>query len=467
MTTEILKHEPGNTRLILISAGWGSDGRLYRRVAERAPAGWDVACLSAFDATEEPKELTEGYRTIYLYAWSLGVAAAERILRGIQITRAFAINGTPYPCNDEFGIPESIYDGTAQALTEANLTKFRRRMCGSASLFKQILPHLPSTPNIEALRSELHFIKEISGKSGKSIRWDRAYVSLNDSIIPASNQLNYWGNHTPAEGIVKLDAPHCPDFAEIVATTLPDPEEIGKGFSRASHTYETEATAQQQIALRLGEHLKRVLSEHTSGDEGDLRLLEIGPGTGGFTEIWRKIIHPQSATYIDLYPLRKFGAAREENYIEGDAEEWIAKSTESYDIIVSASVIQWMADPIGFLKEVVRHLRPGGILAISTFRPGNLGELDTLRPSPLPYKTATEIREALEGIGLQTDIEEGEISVTFKSIREALLHIRHTGVGTTGKSGSSLGEIRKALSDSTGQLRLTYRPLWITARIGR
>lgn len=102
-------------------------------------------------------------------------------------------------------------------------------------------------------------------------------------------------------------------------------------------------------------------------------------------------------------------------------------------------------------------MNPGGILAISTFTPGNLEELDVLRPSPLLYPKAENLRLWLGRDFSNVTVEEDEIKVEFRSVREMLMHLKHTGV-----RGSTPGIVLK-ISDMAHLRTLTYRPVYVTA----
>ena len=49
------------------------------------------------------------YQQIRVVAWSMGVWVAERVLQGITLQSATAVNGTGLPCDDGFGIPYAIF----------------------------------------------------------------------------------------------------------------------------------------------------------------------------------------------------------------------------------------------------------------------------------------------------------------------------------------------------------------------
>ena len=49
------------------------------------------------------------YQQIRVVAWSMGVWVAERVLQGLTLQSATAVNGTGLPCDDSFGIPYAIF----------------------------------------------------------------------------------------------------------------------------------------------------------------------------------------------------------------------------------------------------------------------------------------------------------------------------------------------------------------------
>ncbi|MDE6548929.1 MAG: methyltransferase domain-containing protein, partial [Muribaculaceae bacterium] len=173
---------------------------------------------------------------------------------------------------------------------------------------------------------------------------------------------------------------------------------------------------------------------------------EIGAGQGLLTETWRRILHPLKTTFVDLLPMPQFGVSENDEYVVADAEEWLRNSSAKYDVILSASTIQWFADPVGFIRTVKGHLNPGGFAVISTFSKGNLHELDSIRPCPLIYHTAEEYKD-VTGI----EVEEWDRTLTFSSPREMLMHLRHTGVSPRRSTSS------KPLTALPTEL--TYRPL--------
>lgn len=188
-----------HSRLILFFAGWGMDEHpfLPSHRQEDAPSlrsdlmiCYDYRSL-AFDETA----LRE-YQEIRLVAWSMGVWAAAQVLQNSRLpfSDSIAINGTPYPVDEERGIPPSIFQGTLEGLCENSLRKFQRRMCADAvtfNRFQSVAPHR----SLEEAREELSAIGEQCRSLPLSIfQWNQAVIGNNDRIFPPVNQAKAWEN---------------------------------------------------------------------------------------------------------------------------------------------------------------------------------------------------------------------------------------------------------------------------------
>lgn len=464
MKTDFIHRSPSSSRLILIFAGWSTGPALYHGITRE---GWDVAVCHGYDDFSLPGDFLKPYSTIILYAWSFGVFAAMQALRHHNVTTAYAINGTGAPVDDTYGIPTGIFDGTLKGLSPMTLTKFRRRMAGSTSALDQILPMLDPAPDIESLRSQLDAIAteydhSRSKRQHDTLPWRKVFISTSDHIIPAEAQKRYWHNHPLSPEIIQTEGAHYLPLDNIINATLPTPEKVGHRFQSALDTYNDQAKAQRIIAS----HLTGMIPPGTP-QEG--ALVEIGAGAGLLTNMYADRLRPRSATFVDLYkPHQPFGIAPHETYICRDAEQWFDTApSDTLDIIISASTIHWFADPGRFLSNAYRTLKDGGLLIVSTYVEGNLGELDTGRPSPLPYLKAEQLAALASDIfGPDVITRTEEIKLTFATPREALMHLKLTGVGGSARNGASLGEMLRALTpaDPAQSPTLTFRPMYLIAK---
>lgn len=454
MTIRHLHRTPGARRLLLIFTGWSTDSRLFAPV--RIPSGWDATVCSGFDGSPFPEDELRGYDTVYVLAWSLGVAAAAALLPADRITAAFAVNGTELPADDCEGIPLAIFCSTRDNLSPRNLAKFRRRVAGSAEAFAALSPLLPDSDDIEALRRQLDYAASLSGRS--QLPWRKAFISEADAIFPPHNMRHFWSRHPAAPAIVDLRGAHLPDFSAVVAAIIPDRDAVAESFRRALPTYDIHASAQLHIA----ETLTRMAADFALPPD-TLRVLEIGPGSGLFSRCYAEALRPAEVVMIDLYDATPPpGIAPKCTVITADAEDALASDAlpGDFDMILSASTMQWFANPRAFFLNAAARLRRGGAFICSTFLPGNLRELDPLRPSPVVYHPEADLRRWLDESFDQVRTFSEELPIHFPTARQALMHLRHTGVAAGASSGSGLAMLRALGSPCT----LTYRPLYIAAR---
>ncbi len=437
MKIEFIKRG-AETRLILLFAGWSTDARYY---SDCIVDGWDTAVVSDYRDMSMP-ELPSQYSTIYIFAYSLGVLAAAH--SGLKAAARIAICGSEIPVSDEYGIPIDVYNATADGLTAASLKKFHRRMAGDRATIARIEPLLPSTPDIDALKEELYAITSHKSDESAGCKWDRVFIAENDRIFPVVNLDRYWSLF-PEVIQVKKNASHAINIAQIIKEVLPDHSAIGDGFSSAIQSYNSNAIVQSEICTRIGEIIAEKIPEKKFQIDS---VLEIGVGQGLLTEVWKKLLHPSKATYVDLLPMPTFGIAPIEEYVVEEAEQWLKNSSEKFDVILSASTIQWFADPIGFIQTVKEHLNTGGFAIISTFTKGNLHQLDAIRPCPLIYRSVEEYKE-IQGV----IIESWTRTLQFPSSREMLMHLRRTGVTPR--------HTPTPISLSTLPNTLTYQPIII------
>lgn len=441
----------GNNRLILIFAGWGTDASFYVGCLHE---GWDLAVASGYSDLSFPDDILLPYHSVVVFAWSMGVYAASRVMTSDRVALAVAVNGTESPADDRSGIPTAIFDGTADSLNERNLMKFRRRMTGKD--YDNVRTRLEGCAyGIEQLRDELRWIRQESSVSyGGRLRWQRAYISTGDLIFPPESQRRAWMQNPYSPEIVTLDAPHYVDMSEIIHSILPAGRKVGERFMKASTTYDSQAHAQREIT--------RHLAEMSPEDGIYRRVVEIGPGTGMLTRIIDEKWHPTVMELVDLYPTGRFDITAEQRLHIADAEEWIENMAErepgSIDAIVSASAIQWFADPRRFFRNAARLLRPGGLLLCSTFLPDNMKELQRISPYGLVYRSREELEGYLDEYFDAAKLSEKRIEMRFDNARDTLLHLRQTGVGGTARAQVSISALLGMMPTE-----LTYHALCIAA----
>ena len=239
---------------------------------------------------------------------------------------------------------------------------------------------------------------------------------------------------------------------------------VRRRFSAASASYDAEAQAQRQIASRLW----ALAAPHIVPAAA---ILEIGAGTGLLTQHILSA-QPKSLTVNDLYTSPQVQAlAQQEPGVlsvrEGNAET--LDFCGPYDAICSASTVQWFADIKGFFHRCARYLPKGGLLAFSSFLPGNLHEVAELTGVGLDYADAADLQNYLEQEFELVAMEQGKITLHFASPHDVLLHLRNTGVTGIRSVGWNKRRYLEFVDGyitrySTGQgVRLTYRPVFVVA----
>lgn len=191
-------------KLLVYFSGWGTPISIAKSL--ELPNDFDL--LICYDYRDLNLEFDfSGYQEIYVVAWSLGVWVAERVLHAIPLTYAVAINGTGAPKHDQFGILTAVFDGTLSSLSEENLVKFERRMCGKIALENYRL--LPEKRDFAEVKQELVHLNDCIMQDNRTglLVWQKAIIGNKDKIIPTQNQLEYWQNQ-PQTKIQLIDAEH-------------------------------------------------------------------------------------------------------------------------------------------------------------------------------------------------------------------------------------------------------------------
>lgn len=241
---------------------------------------------------------------------------------------------------------------------------------------------------------------------------------------------------------------------------------VARSFSRSFETYHDAADQQAKVA----EILVNALRDHGAPARFE-RGLELGCGTGHLTRRISATFDIDALTLNDIAPCAHDTAVNYSAcFLPGDAAkiEWPQRP----DLIVSASMIQWLDDPQRFLRRAARALAPGGWLAVSGFGPTQYHELVDIGSSAQapglcrPGDLANAIRDELEVL----TASEALVPVTFPTPRKVLEHLRQTGVNGRARTvwtKASLSQFTRdytvRFGDETG-VPLTYHPVWIIAR---
>jgi len=454
-------HRSGAPRLIIIFAGWGMDENPFRALTR---PGYDIMVVWDYRTLLFKPAWVEGYDEICVLAWSMGVQAAQICHKalGNKVTARIAIAGTPQPVNDENGIPVDIFTGTLNNLNEGSIERFMRRMCGGAKAYAGFSEIKPQRP-VDELREELQAIGT-RGNEGivSGPRFDHYLLTTRDAIFPPDNQRRAFAG----SDIIELDSPHLPDFQSILNNYFIDKSLVTERFAAAHDTYDANAEAQALIADYLANLLCDTDSRAILSDSAS-HVIEIGCGTGLLSRRMRNMHAEAQMQFWDITPTPPRGIAPEA-YRCCDAENAIRLVPDaSIDMILSASAMQWFNSPERFVAEAMRALRPGGILAVSTFRKDNMRETAEASGISLHLADTSTWREALKAIpDAETVLLSGfDMQCRFGHAIDALRHLSLTGVNAISRHGANARAIAARMRpDAHGLYTLTYAPLFILLR---
>jgi biotin synthesis protein BioG len=208
MKTYIRRREK-NDQLVVLFGGWGTDENVFVPFCNDEFDFILFYNYSADDALVLPE--TKTYRKITLIGWSLGVWAAEFLSpkTGIVPDVTIAVNGTPIPADDQYGIPLRTFEATLNNISEENMENFYLRMYGDKETFEMNSSRIPNR-SVKSLSDELRWLyNRMMEQKEPGFRWDYAVQSEMDLVFPSENVKSYWEKQKSTRHII-LPLPHFP-----------------------------------------------------------------------------------------------------------------------------------------------------------------------------------------------------------------------------------------------------------------
>ena len=200
-------NKQNNKKLIVFLAGWSFDFKPFEFLECN---DFDVLFLYDYNSIDFEGDF-EYYSEKYLITWSMGTYVGY-LLKNIfnSFDKRIAVNGTPYPVHDEFGIPNKPFLLTLRHAKTGLEGKFYQNIFELESEFDRYLetPVLRSIENREnELKSLYENIKSLSIEYERF--YDYALISSKDKIIPTKNQVNFWQNNSEFK---MLESGHFPFY---------------------------------------------------------------------------------------------------------------------------------------------------------------------------------------------------------------------------------------------------------------
>lgn len=245
---------------------------------------------------------------------------------------------------------------------------------------------------------------------------------------------------------------------------------VEKNFSKNAQTYDKYALVQKQMA----EHLIKICDKEIAAD-----ILEIGCGTGCFSELLLEKYKDANITFVDISTeMLKIARSRlgdaKKKYINCDAEA--AHIEGEYDLITGNAVIQWFTSLEKGILNLYNNLKNDGSMIFSTFGEKTFCELkDSFLEAEIEYNhsqrfyTKAEIEEICQKNNWNVSIEEGIYIDKFASLLDFLKSIKKIGASsavkdkkvlTKGQLDKISGIYNKKYSDHEG-INVTNHVIYI------
>lgn len=210
-------------------------------------------------------------------------------------------------------------------------------------------------------------------------------------------------------------------------------------FDETLDSYEKYAQVQEKVAQNLLEFFKKntVKREFYS-------ILELGCGTGLFTEKYSKFLKYNTLILNDLFNSEKhLKKINYTNFLEGDMGNLRIPSS---DLILSSSAFQWIEN----LEELLEKVSTAETLCFSIYLKGNLIEIKNHFNISLNYKNANDLIKILSKFYRSIEYCEESILDSYHTPIDALKSLKYTGV--TG----AFGKVSPGLIKSFASSSLTY-----------
>jgi malonyl-CoA O-methyltransferase len=213
-----------------------------------------------------------------------------------------------------------------------------------------------------------------------------------------------------------------------------DQDQVRRHFGRAATSYEQHDVLQREVQAALLERL----DFYTQTPQ---RVIDVGAGTGRGSAQLKQRYAKAEVIAIDL-ALPMLRAAKQHASWLKPFQRVCAEATElplpdhSVDVLHSNLCFQWIVDLPALFGECARVLKPGGLLAFSTFGPDTLKELRAAwaeadqEPHVSRFLDMHDIGDAMLAAGLRDPVlDVFRYTLTYSEPRKLLQELQ--GLGAT------------------------------------
>ncbi|MCJ8269276.1 MAG: methyltransferase domain-containing protein, partial [Psychrosphaera sp.] len=220
-----------------------------------------------------------------------------------------------------------------------------------------------------------------------------------------------------------------------IETTQQDRTRIKQQFSAASHSYDSAARLQRVTGMKLIE---------SNAELFDGQVLDLGCGTGINTKLIAAVLSckrscersgdTSGVTGCDLafdMTLKTRAATRGNvDCIQADAEQ-LPFAQDSFSLVYSNLMLQWIDDLTVPLKEIGRVLKPGGELLFTTLLDGTLFELKNAWAGidndnhVNKFSELNEVTQALDNSGFEYHVDVQSIVLDYEEVTQLARELKH------------------------------------------
>lgn len=269
---------------------------------------------------------------------------------------------------------------------------------------------------------------------------------------------------------------------------VPDSRKIAAAFHQQASEYDQNIAVQKRVVA----NLIRQIRAGAGGVPG--RILDVGSGTGSLLTRLHTIYPAAALCGVDLaYNMcqRTYEKLGQGALVVNAAAENLPFADGTFDLVVSTSALQWVADLERALHEMRRVLKPGGKLEVAFFCEGTLGELQRCFSETLAargqeqswqgarlhrFQSVADLKNILAGMDFEKIVLTCESETDwYDDLHSLLRSIRSIGAGTVaGGSGGGLGwrgilnEASRLYREYYGQnesIPVTYKVLYLQAQL--
>lgn len=252
-------------------------------------------------------------------------------------------------------------------------------------------------------------------------------------------------------------------------------DKIKNAFSEASVFYHKDAELQKKTAARLARSVDPWKFTIPAG-----RVLEVGSGTGFFSEYLVKIFSDREVVITDLSEKmlslckKNVGNYNNAKFELKDAEN-IRPDKNSYACIAGNFVVQWFRDPARTLGKLTEMLVPGGLLLMAFPGSESFPEWRTHCMElglPCTANSLPDVNEIVIKLSMgenQIDFYEDSYTESYHSALHFFRHLKKIGVTTSMNDKSlSVSDFKKLIKfwdrQTENEITITYHLVFLAIK---